>query len=73
MVTANVKFHPAPLEDDQPIFVGSAEPIEADIVSTRRLGTEELIFNGLFSPSIGSTADLLSRLEQLQTVARRSE
>ncbi len=73
VVTANVEFHPAPLGDDRPIFVGSAEQIESDILATRRLGAEELIFNALFSPDIGSTEDLLSRMEQLWTMARRSE
>ena len=73
IVTANVEFHPAPLGDDRPIFVGSAEQIEADILATRRLGAEELIFNALLAPDIGSTDDLLSRMEQLWVMARRSE
>ena len=73
IVTANVEFHPAPLGDDRPIFVGSAEQIEADIFATRRLGAEELIFNALFSPDVDSTEDLLSRMEQLRAMARRSE
>jgi hypothetical protein len=30
IVTANVYFHPAPLGEDRPIFVGSAEQIEED-------------------------------------------
>ena len=72
-VIAHPEFHPAPLRDDRPIFVGSAEQIEADIFATRRLGADELIFNALFSPDIGSTEDLLSRMEQLQTMTRRSE
>lgn len=73
VVIANTEFHPAPLGSDHPIFVGSAEQIEADIAATRRLGAEGLIFNALFSPDIASTEDLLSRMEQLQTMARRSE
>lgn len=73
IVGANVEFHPAPLGDDRPIFAGSAEQIEEDIVATRQLGAEELIFNALFSPDIESTEDLLSHMEQLQTMARESE
>lgn len=73
IVGANVEFHPAPLGDDRPIFAGSAEQIEEDIVATRQLGAEELIFNALFSPDIESTEDLLSHMEQLQTMARGSE
>ncbi|MDQ4128658.1 MAG: TIGR03619 family F420-dependent LLM class oxidoreductase [Actinomycetota bacterium] len=73
IVIAHAEFHPAPLGDDRPIFAGSAEQIEADILATRRLGAEELIFNALFSPDIGSTDDLLSRMERLWTMARRSE
>src|SRR5918997_2486843 len=58
IVVANIEFHPAPLGDDRPIFVGSAEQIEADIVATRQLGAQEIVFNVLFSPDIGSTQDL---------------
>ena len=72
-VIAHPEFHPAPLGDDRQIFAGSAEQIEADIVATRQLGADEIIFNALFSPDIGSTEDLLSRMEQLWTMARRSE
>ena len=73
IVIAHPEFHPAPLGDDRPIFAGSAEQIESDILATRQLGADELIFNALFSPDIGSTEDLLSRMEQLQTMARQSE
>ena len=73
IVGANVAFHPAPLGDDRPIFAGSAEQIEEDIVATRKLGADKLIFNVLFSSDVGSTEDLLSHMEQLQTMARRSE
>ncbi len=73
VVIAHAEFHPAPLGDDRPIFAGSTEQIEEDISATRRLGAEELIFNALFSPDIGSTEDLLSRMEQLRKMARRSE
>ncbi len=73
IVVANIEFHPAPLGDDRPIFVGSAEQIEADIVATRQLGAQEIVFNVLFSPDIGSTQDLLSRMEQLRTMARQTE
>jgi probable F420-dependent oxidoreductase len=73
LVIANIEFHPAPLGDDHPIFVGSAEQIEEDIVATRQLGAEEIIFNVLFSPDVDSTEYLLSRMEQLQTMARRSK
>ncbi len=73
IVIAHAEFHPAPLGDDRPIFAGSAEQIEADILATRRLGADELIFNALFSPDLNSTEDLLSRMEQLWTMARRSE
>ena len=73
VVIANLEFHTAPLGDDRPIFAGSPEQIEADIVATRRLGAEEIIFNVLFSPDIDSTEDLLSHMEQLRTMARRSE
>ncbi len=73
IVTANIEFHPAPLGDDRPIFVGSVEQIEGDISATRRLGAEEIIFNAIFSPDVGSTDDLLSRMEHLRTMARRSE
>ena len=55
------------------IFAGSAEQIEEDIVATRRLGAEEIIFNALFSPDVGSTEDLLLHMEQLRTMAQRSE
>jgi probable F420-dependent oxidoreductase len=73
IVIAHPEFHPAPLGDDRPIFAGSAEQIEADIFATRRLGTDEIIFNALFSPDVGSTEDVLSHMEQLWTMARRSE
>ena len=73
IVGANVAFHPAPLGDDRPIFAGSAEQIEEDIVATRKLGADKLIFNVLFSPDVGSTEDLLSHMEQLQAMARRAE
>ncbi len=73
IVSANVEFHPAPLGDNRPIFAGSAEQIEADTLATRQLGADELIFNALFSPDVSSTEDLLSRMEQLRTMARRSE
>ncbi|MDP8951797.1 MAG: TIGR03619 family F420-dependent LLM class oxidoreductase [Actinomycetota bacterium] len=73
IVIANVEFHPAPLGDDRPIFVGSAEQIQEDIFATRRLGAEEIIFNALFSPDVDSTEVLLSRMEQLRTMARLSE
>jgi probable F420-dependent oxidoreductase len=73
IVIGHAEFHQEPLGDDRPIFAGSAEQIEADIVATRRLGADELIFNALFSPDIGSTEDLLSRMEQLWTMARQSE
>jgi len=73
IVTANIEFHPAPLGDERPIFVGSVEQIEEDISATRRLGAEEIIFNAIFSPDVGSTDDLLSRMEHLRTMARRSE
>ena len=72
-VMAHPEFRPAPLGDDRPIFAGSAEQIEADIVATRQLGADEIIFNALFSPDIGSTEDLLSHMEQLHAMARRSE
>lgn len=72
-VIAHPEFHPAPLGDDRPIFAGSAEQIESDIVATRRLGADEVIFNVLFSPDVASTEDVLSRMEQLWTMARRSE
>jgi probable F420-dependent oxidoreductase len=72
-VIAHPEFHSAPLGDDRSIFAGSAEQIEVDILATRRLGANEIIFNALFSPDIDSTDDLLSRMEQLQTMARRSE
>ena len=71
VVLANVEFHPAPLGDDRPIFVGTAEQIEADIFATRQLGTEELIFNAQFSPDINSAEDLLSRMKQLRTMAQQ--
>jgi probable F420-dependent oxidoreductase len=73
IVTANVEFHPTPLGEDRPIFVGSAEQIESDIVATRQLGADELIFNALFSPDLDSTEDLLSLMKQLRTMAQRSE
>ncbi len=73
IVIAHAEFHPAPLGDERPIFAGSAEQIEADILATWRLGADELIFNALFSPDLNSTEDLLSRMEQLWTMARRSE
>ena len=73
IVIAHAEFHPAPLGNERPIFASSAEQIEADIGATRRLGAEELIFNALFSPDIGSIEDLLSRMEQLWTMTRRSE
>jgi probable F420-dependent oxidoreductase len=52
IITANVAFHPVPLGDDRPIFAGSAEQIESDILATRQLGADELIFNALFSPEL---------------------
>src|SRR5918998_2089916 len=52
IVIGHAEFHPAPLGDDRSIFAGSAEQIEADIVATRQLGADELIFNALFSPDI---------------------
>jgi probable F420-dependent oxidoreductase len=73
IVGANIAFHPAPLGEDRPIFAGSAEQIEADILATRELGADELIFNALFSPDVDSTEDLLSHMEQLQAMTRRSE
>ena len=73
IVTANVEFHPTPLGEDRPIFVGSAEQIESDILATRQLGAHELIFNALFSPDLDSTEDLLSLMKQLRTMAQRSE
>jgi probable F420-dependent oxidoreductase len=73
IVTANVEFHQAPLGDERPIFVGSAEQIESDIVATRQLGADELIFNALFSPDVESTEDLLSHMKQLRTMAHQSE
>jgi probable F420-dependent oxidoreductase len=73
IVIGHAEFHPEPLCEDRQIFAGSAEQLEADIVATRRLGADELIFNPLFSPDIGSTEDLLSRMEQLWTMTRRSE
>ncbi len=73
IVIANIEFHPAPLGDGRPIFVGSAEQIEEDIVATQQLGAEEIIFNVLFSPDVASTEDVLSHMEQLQTMSRRSE
>ena len=73
IVGANVAFHPAPLGDDRPIFAGSAEQIEEDIVATRKLGADKLIFNVLFSSDVGSTEDLLSHMEQLLAMARRAE
>jgi probable F420-dependent oxidoreductase len=73
IVIGHPEFHPEPLGEDRQIFAGSAEQIEADIVATRQLGADELIFNALFSPDIDSTEDLLSRMEQLWTLARRSE
>jgi hypothetical protein len=72
-VLAYPEFHSAPLGDDRLSFAGSAEQIEEDIFATRRLGTDELIFNALFSPDICSTEDLLARMEQLHMMARRSE
>jgi probable F420-dependent oxidoreductase len=72
-VIAHPEFHAAPLGDDRPIFAGSAEQIESDIAATRRLGADETIFNVLFSPDVASTEDVLSRMEQLWTMARRSE
>ena len=73
IVIAHPEFHPTSLVDDRQIFAGSAEQIESDILATRQLGADELIFNALFSPDIGSTEDLLSRMEQLRTMVRRSE
>ncbi|MDP8973900.1 MAG: TIGR03619 family F420-dependent LLM class oxidoreductase [Actinomycetota bacterium] len=73
IVVANIEFHPAPLGDDRPIFVGSAEQIEADILATRQLGAQEIVFNVIFSPDVGSTEDLLSRMEQLRKMARQSK
>jgi probable F420-dependent oxidoreductase len=73
IVIGHAEFHPAPLGDDRSIFAGSAEQIEADIVATRQLGADELIFNALFSPDISSTDDLLSRMELLHAMAQRSE
>lgn len=73
IVTANVEFHPTPLGEDRPIFVGSAEQIESDILATRQVGADELIFNALFSPDLDSTEDLLSLMKQLRTMAQRSE
>ena len=73
IVGANIAFHSEPLGDDRQIFAGSAEQIEADIVATRRLGAEEIIFNALFSPDVDSTEDLLLHMEQLRTMARQSE
>ncbi len=73
IVIGHTEFHSEPLGDDRPIFEGSAEQIEADILATRRLGADELIFNALFSSDIGSTEDLLSRMEELWTMTRRSE
>jgi probable F420-dependent oxidoreductase len=72
-VIAHADFHPAPLGEDRPIFAGSAGQIEADILATRRLGADEIIFNVVFSPDVASTEDVLSRMEQLWTMARRSE
>jgi probable F420-dependent oxidoreductase len=73
IVIAHAEFYPAPLGEDRPIFAGSAEQIEADILATRRLGAEEIIFNVLFSPDVASTEDVLSHMEQLWTMAQRSE
>jgi probable F420-dependent oxidoreductase len=73
IVGANIAFYPEPLDDNRPIFAGSTQQIEADIVATRRLGAEELIFNALFSPDIDSTEDLLSHMQELQAMARRAE
>jgi probable F420-dependent oxidoreductase len=73
IVIANIEFHPTTLSDDRPIFVGSAEQIEADILATQRLGAEEIIFNVLFSPDVASTEDVLSHMEQLWLMAQRSE
>ena len=72
IVIAHAEFHPAPLGEDRPIFAGSAEQIEEDILATRQLGAEELIFNALFSPDVDSTEDLLPHMEQLRTMAKRS-
>jgi len=73
VVTVNVEFHPGPLGDERPIFAGSVEQIEADIVATRQLGAEELIFNAQFSPDVDSADGLLSHMEQLWTMTRRAE
>ena len=73
IVIAHTEFHRAPLGEERPIFAGSAEQIVEDIVATRRLGADEIIFNALFSPDVESTEDLLSHMEQLWTMARRSE
>jgi probable F420-dependent oxidoreductase len=73
IVIAHPEFHPEPIGDDRPIFAGSAEQIEADILATRQLGPDEIIFNVLFSPDVASTGDVLSHMEQLQAMARRSE
>jgi probable F420-dependent oxidoreductase len=73
IVTANVEFHPTPLGNERPIFVGSAEQIESDIVATRQLGADELIFDALLSPDVESTEDLLSHMKQLRTMAKQLE
>jgi probable F420-dependent oxidoreductase len=73
IVIANIEIHAAPLGDGRPSYMGSAEQIESDIAATRRLGAEEIIFNVVFSPDIGSTEDMLSRMEQLRAMAQRSE
>jgi probable F420-dependent oxidoreductase len=73
IVTANVEFHPTPLGDERPVFVGSIEQIESDIVATRQLGADELIFNALFSSDVESTEDLLLHMKQLRTMAHQSE
>ena len=73
IVIANIEFHPALLGEERPIFVGSAEQIEEDIVATQQLGAEELIFNAQFSPGVDSVDGLLSHMEQLWTMTRRAE
>ena len=70
IVRALVEFSNSPIEKDRTDFTGTAEQIAGDVAAVRKLGADEILFDGQFSADVKNGAAVLAKMEQLQKIAK---
>ena len=72
IVTAGVEIHKTPIEKERTEFTGTPEQIGEDFAAARKLGAAEITIYAQFLPSGETAEDLVTRMEDLWTIAKQA-